>query len=375
MADILSELADAIKAGRRHSKGDVELLDKLRSIVKDLDKLAVDLGAEVHEEAKVVTSEEGEAPAKSVSVSDVSVQTDTVKAMSLDEQVAAVREYFYRHCRNERRNRFGDNATTYDEPFEQSLPICAAVYPDAAIVTVNGVYWRAGYTFGDAGAIVDSRETWERVEKDWVAVTKTWQWDLPSLNTAVKALGEGRLGMYAVVWGDGKATDLSQEYFTKETEELESIFKSIGKLPLLFHHAMDGEMKTNVVGVVDTLKRDDIGLWAEAIVDRSNRYNATIYEMAKRGLLGPSSGTLPGARRADGGEIKRWPIVEISLTPEPCEWRMRTQRPPQELKALYIEAGLELPESAEQGDEESRSTAIKAELELLNLIAFDIDEE
>lgn len=371
--NVVETFADDVKSGRRHSKQDLAFLTKLREIAKQLESVAADLGVESVEDVEDAKETPRVVPA-------LSVAPTPEKALSLDEQVQAVREVFYAIARRLRQAKYplGGDGYVYDEDFENSIPACLFVYPDYAIVRVNNNKYRVDYTWGDTGVILPDQSTWQMVEQDWTPVVKSWD-GMPGAEFAVKALGDGRLGMYAVVWGDKDRRDLSKEYFTRETQDLETIFKAVGKLPLLYHHAMDETVKTDVVGLVDTLVRDDVGLWAEAVITRANRYADTVYQLGKRGLLGPSSGTLPGARKVVDGEIKRWAMAELSLTPEPCEWRMRTDVPPQELKAIFTEAGLSLPEDAvktDQGVVETRpegERALEAERELLSLLTLSIE--
>lgn len=194
-----------------------------------------------------------------------------------------------------------------------------------------------------------------------------------SISHPVKALGGDRLGGYLVLWGTPEQKDLTGEYFTPETEELDAIFKAIGKLPYLYEHAMDGALKTAVVGVIDTLQPDEIGLWYEAQLDRSGKYKAAIQQLAKDGALGTSSGTLPGARKvAKDGRILRWPAVEGSATVSPAEPRMM-ERPVAEVKSHYAAIGIEFqPEMEAQGDAESRAAEVKAaKLGLLALLEIE----
>lgn len=157
---------------------------------------------------------------------------------------------------------------------------------------------------------------------------------------AVKALGADRIGGYAVLWGDRTRKDLTGEYFQPETADLAAIFKAVGRLPVLYHHAMDGTAQTTVIAVADTLRGDDVGLWYEAQLDLANKYRQAVGDLIYKAALGTSSGTLPGARKvAADGAIVRWPIVELSLTPTPAEPRMLA-RPVAEIKAIYDAAGL-----------------------------------
>ena len=155
--------------------------------------------------------------------------------------------------------------------------------------------------------------------------------------TTIKSLGNGRVGSYCVLWGAPHVKDLTEEYFTRETEELTSIFDGVHRLPALYNHSLDSTMKSRVVGVVDTLKRDDIGLWYESQMKMSDEYDQLIMEMIRKGKLKTSTQTFPVARRVESdGRISRWPIVEITFTPTPAEPRMI---PIQQLKSAYLEIG------------------------------------
>ena len=64
---------------------------------------------------------------------------------------------------------------------------------------------------------------------------------------------EGRVGGYLVVWGDAVQRDLEGEYFTPDTELGLDWYD---RRPVLFHHGMDGQVKSAVIGVIDTLRAD-----------------------------------------------------------------------------------------------------------------------
>lgn len=144
--------------------------------------------------------------------------------------------------------------------------------------------------------------------------------------TAVKFLDEegGRIGGYLVVWGSPAQRDLQGEYFTPQTELALDWYE---RRPVLYHHGLDGTLKANLIGVIETLKTDDVGLWAEAQLDMRQRYIQAVQRLVKRGILNWSSGSLTHlAEIAKDGQIKRWPIVEGSLTPAPAEPRQTNVR-------------------------------------------------
>lgn len=155
--------------------------------------------------------------------------------------------------------------------------------------------------------------------------------------TTIKSLGNGRVGSYCILWGAPHMKDLTEEYFTKETEELTAIFDGVHRLPALYNHSLDNAMKSRVVGVVDTLKPDNIGLWYESQMKMADEYDKLIMDMVRKGRLKTSTQTFPVARRVESdGRISRWPIVEITFTPTPAEPRMI---PIQQLKSAYLEIG------------------------------------
>lgn len=152
----------------------------------------------------------------------------------------------------------------------------------------------------------------------------------------LKLIAEGRVGGYLVVWGSPAQKDLQGEYFTPQTELGLDWY---AQRPVLYHHGLDGNMQATVIGVIDTLKMDDTGLWAEAQLDMRKRYVQTVQKLVERGILGWSSGSLPHlAEVTDDGWIKRWPIVEGSLTPTPAEPRRTDVHT---IKSAYAEMSLD----------------------------------
>jgi HK97 family phage major capsid protein len=156
--------------------------------------------------------------------------------------------------------------------------------------------------------------------------------------TGLKFLTEdkSRVGGYLVVFGDAQTRDLHGEYFTPTTDFCLDMFPV---RPMLYHHGLDGKLETNLIGRIDTIKMDDVGLWAEAQLELHNRYVQAIREMIEKGALGWSSGSLPHLVKTErDGWIKCWPIVEGSATPSPAEPRRTDIRV---IKSIYKSAGLD----------------------------------
>ena len=202
----------------------------------------------------------------------------------------------------------------------------------------------------------------------------------PSDYLTVKSIGANRVGSYAVIWGDETRKDLTGEWFSPQTEELTAIYDAVGKLPYLYHHGMDESLKTTVIGIVDTLKADSIGLWYEAQLKLASEYEEYVNKLLADKKLKTSTQTFPVARRVNEktGHIERWPIVEITSTPTPAEYRMQ---PVDFLRSAYqavgcedlacllkTKFGIETVESSGQGAEEAR---LLAELEQSRLMLLD----
>ncbi len=133
---------------------------------------------------------------------------------------------------------------------------------------------------------------------------------------AIKSLdSEGRIGGYLVYFGNEDMPDVQGEYFTAETEFNLDWYD---KRPMLFHHGNDPAVKGMSVGPILSIKPDDKGLWAEGILDLRKEYVDEIDKLVKAGALDWSVGTAPQLVEVENGFIKKWPVMEGSLTPTPA---------------------------------------------------------
>jgi hypothetical protein len=116
--------------------------------------------------------------------------------------------------------------------------------------------------------------------------------------------------------------DLQGEYFTRETELGLDWYD---RRPVLYHHGLDGNLKAAIIGVIDTLRLDEIGVWAEAQLDMRQRYVRAVHRLIERGILGWSSGSLTASGRGDG----RWlyqTLAHRRRQPHPRARRATTHR-------------------------------------------------
>lgn len=137
----------------------------------------------------------------------------------------------------------------------------------------------------------------------------------------VKALGDGKVAGYLVRYGSADEHDLTNDFFTKDTE---LGIEDSSKLPVYYEHGFDSVMKSRKIGA-GVIRYDDAGVWLEAQLNMRDEYERMIYQMAEAGKLGWSSGAAGHlVEREPVGKsyyIKSWVIAEASLTPKPAEPR------------------------------------------------------
>lgn len=110
--------------------------------------------------------------------------------------------------------------------------------------------------------------------------------------------------------------DLEGEYFGPDTD---FALEWYDRRPLLYHHGLDRGAEIVPIGQQVKAWTSNVGVWAQAQLDLSNRYAEEIRRLIEEGRLFFSSGALPHLvkKRAEG-HITRWPWVELSLTPTPA---------------------------------------------------------
>lgn len=166
----------------------------------------------------------------------------------------------------------------------------------------------------------------------------------PVLNSAVKSLGSDLIGGYGVLFGSEERKDLAQEFFTPNTKDMLSIFKSMGAIPGIILHGYDETLKEFIFGPVIKMEEKEAGVWWEAQIKNHEIYREYVEPLLIRERLYSSSGALPAAKRVnkDTGEITRWPIMEMTITSTPMEFRM-LDVPLGNIEKAYKAIGVELP--------------------------------
>ena len=124
-------------------------------------------------------------------------------------------------------------------------------------------------------------------------------------------------GMLAPFGGPIAGKDLDGEFFSSETDFSLEWFGDWQR-PLLFGHGFDPTLKTSVVGRIK-VEPTEKGVWMQAQLDKKHAYYEQIAALLGEGL-GLSSGAVDHLTDIDtkSGHIKRWPLIEGSLTPTPA---------------------------------------------------------
>lgn len=148
--------------------------------------------------------------------------------------------------------------------------------------------------------------------------------ELVYFGDAVKALDDqGKVGGYLVLFSTASDPDISsaRDFFTKDTD---FDFEKGEKRSIYYSHGMDAHLGKRRLGRGE-LEMKDAGVWVTTQLALRDDYEKKIFEMAKTGKLGWSSGSAPHLveRKAVGtsNQVMSWPIVEASLTPCPAEPR------------------------------------------------------
>ncbi len=148
----------------------------------------------------------------------------------------------------------------------------------------------------------------------------------------VKALeGTGKVGGYLVRFSTPQDPDLTGDFFDASTD-----FGPHTRTLVFYDHGFDDTLACRTLSTDAAMETREAGVWVEAQLALRDEYERRIYEMAKAGKLGWSSGTASHlVEREPMGKayrITRWPLgLDASLTPTPAE--PRAQAVP--LKSLF----------------------------------------
>lgn len=168
--------------------------------------------------------------------------------------------------------------------------------------------------------------------------------------------GEWTLDVLGVPFGGPfQGKDRAGDYFDAKSNVHSDKFP---RVPVVYAHGLDPVTGKKVeapqyIGIATYSHADEKGHWYKVILNKAHAFAKRVWESALKGIAGASSGTVNYlVRRAEDGHLDHWPVVEMTLTDgsgnlEPVN-PYAVALPA--LKAVYLEAGIEIDESQVAGD-------------------------
>lgn len=354
----MTENTDALKAGRRNSLNDLSMIQRIHD---DAGKLGASCGSASKAVLKALPagmSYDQARDAIRAALKDKYAPPPETVIVTNGDAVAVDREYYCWVAD------LYDDMAVYSDKGDDLYRVSYAFTPDGLLLGEPVKVQRVTMYVPVEEYAVIKRATagvqpfhYSEQSGRWELAAVTGDLDPTPNPYAVKALGNDRVGGYALLFGDATKTDLTGDYFTKSTEFWLEEFGD--KRPMLYQHAaFDPATKSNpVVGTWDTFRVDDIGVWTEGQLKKAHKYKKAIEQLIEAGALGLSSGSAPNlvlkTRKQRANEITRWPILEVSLTPEPAEPRMT---PVTAIKSYFADAGLDLPAALDDAPDTQNPT-------------------
>jgi len=124
---------------------------------------------------------------------------------------------------------------------------------------------------------------------------------------------------FLIYFGSTSDRDLEGDYFNAQTD---FDLTSRRELSLYFEHGMDSVIGRRRIGRgLITPQREGLWIDAQAVPELPARIWNSLMAMAHEGELGFSSGAPAHLVEREEGWIKRWPLIDASLTATPAEPR------------------------------------------------------
>ena len=355
------------KVGQRHSKTDQEHLDMALNHVVQAG--AVMPAPPTTPDAQRVADANAEA-----STANKRVRYAGTKSVNLTELIEGVCDAWH-------------DLFEVPEGMIQVVPIDSpcieTIFDDHIIICTNeGDYYSVAYTVDAQGVYAFvPQDQWLEVEVSYVPAQETPEpgdamMSISIPGKPIKALGNGKIGGYLVVFGTPDQTDMEREFFTKDTQ-----FGSHSTSLVFYHHGLDGAMKRTILDDAATLKTDEMGVWIEAQLKMRDDYEKFLYAQAESGKAGWSSGTAAHlVEREPRGKamwIKSWPLgLDASITLTPAEPRARalpikSLPASQSLQALLQASGEDVNavKAKAQGSNSAGDNTMPVETQTADLVA------
>lgn len=196
---------------------------------------------------------------------------------------------------------------------------------------------------------------------------------LIAFGSELKALGDGRVGGYLVVFTDEDNPDLTGDFFAKDTDFGLDEPRKVG---VYYQHGRDEHLKSRRLGYAE-LSVTDAGVWMEAQLALRDEYERSIYDLIEAGKMGLSSGAVghlvEREKTSKAYKITRWEIGEASITPTPAE--PKTSVIP--LKSLFPDEDEQAPETEPDASDDAVAVVASPVIEVsgVNEGETDMSEE
>jgi HK97 family phage major capsid protein len=186
------------------------------------------------------------------------------------------------------------------------------------------------------------------------------------MTLTIKTIGDEEIVLegYGVVFD---AVDLHGEKFAPDVELL---LENVKQIPVLWEHNLSSP--TDILGWAKAVRTDNVGVFFELALKRSNAYVSMIQKLAEKGRIGLSTGALPQTVVRDEATktIKRWQVCEISATVTPADFRTLGV---EEVKALEDILSNEKAKDSQEDTEGKTPVSDESPIETLeqNTVSFE----
>jgi len=199
-------------------------------------------------------------------------------------------------------------------------------------------------------------DIWEKDKEGLNLMHTTRRVNLEPIRSFQDEEGKTKYRAMAIRFGSPEETDWYGTYFDKDTEYHLDWFRA---RPWIYDHGYNPMMKSMRVGEWTDVEWSDEGIFFVGELLEHFKYQEAVQELINRGVLYPSTGTLSYLMDWDWdtGHMKSWPIVELSSTTSPAEYRMEPMTPEVAKAVRALEGGLR-----EMGDKESLLSRLKSKI-------------
>lgn len=187
---------------------------------------------------------------------------------------------------------------------------------------------------------------WENHQKSAEGIVR--RVGLEPIRSFKTADGKTRYRAHAVRFGNEDELDWYGTFFDAETMFHLDWFKS---RPWLYDHTMNPMMGQVRIGDwVDWEITEEGVFFIGELLDHF-KYKDAVEELLNRGVLYPSTGTLSYVMDWDWGtgHMKEWPIVELSSTTSPAEYRMEPMEPEVRAAIRSLRGGVQVGDKQREG--------------------------